>query len=457
MTESKYSIQKAVDIRADSQEALVTSQLIHRKILVRLFVGWLFLSITIGGIVLWLEISRFQQFVHKLALKESAALSSESTYDLERLDTSSYLSLTNLAQQLVNRNFLVVELYDLNKQLRIEATRQGQEATEQWVDRYRHQFPQRGEFSHEFYLIHGKLLLVILVPVKDPHHALIGYFEGIYQVDQETQDSIKNELLHTLLLITVSITFTTLLMYPIVLTLNRELIKLSTDLLTGNLELMNVMGCAIAERDSDTNSHNYRVTFYALRLGETIGLAREDILNLITGAFLHDVGKIGIRDPILLKPGKLTPQEFTIMKTHVTLGVDILNKSSWLSGACDVVEFHHEKYDGSGYPKGLKGKEIPLNARVFAIADVFDALTSRRPYKESWTVHDAIDALERDSGSHFDPQLLSVFVKIVPALYHEVSYMEEHQMITMVQRCISRHFLATAINPGTDHIATHFE
>lgn len=445
MTKTKPDTSRVIDVKADSHEALTTSRFVYRKILVHLFLGWLFLSLTIGGIVLWLEISRFQQFVHALALKESAALSDESPYDLEQLDSSAYQHLTNLAQQLVKRNFLVVELYDVNKQLKIEAVRQGQETTEQWVNSHRHQFPQHGDFFQEFHITQGKLLQLILVPIKGPQHTLIGYFEGIYQVDQETQDSIKDELLHTLLLITISITFTTLLMYPIVLTINRELTKLSADLLAGNLELMNVMGCAIAERDSDTNSHNYRVTFYALRLGETIGLHHENILNLITGAFLHDVGKIGIRDPILLKPGKLTPEEFEIMKTHVTLGVDILKQSSWLSGACDVAHFHHEKYDGSGYPEGLKGEAIPLNARIFALVDVFDALTSKRPYKESWTVHDALAELERDSGSHFDPQLLGIFVSIAPALYQEVTGMEESQMIAMVKRCISRHFLTTKI------------
>ncbi|MER2510861.1 MAG: HD-GYP domain-containing protein [Nitrosomonas ureae] len=446
MTESKSSTSNMIDVKADSQEALAISQFVQRKILLRLFLGWLFLSVTIGGAVLWLEISRFQQFVHALALKESAVLSGESSYDLEQLDSPAHQHLTHLAQQLVERNFLVVGLYDVNKQLKIEAIRQGQKTTGQWINSHRHQFPKRGDFFQEFHLIQDKLLLVILVPIKGPQHTLMGYFEGIYQVDQETQNSIKDELFHTLLLITISITFTTLLMYPILLMLNRELTKLSTDLLTGNLELMNVMGCAIAERDSDTNSHNYRVTFYALRLGERIGLRHESILNLITGAFLHDVGKIGIRDPILLKPGKLTPQEFEIMKTHVTLGVDILKQSSWLSGACDVAHFHHEKYDGSGYPEGLKGEEIPLNARIFAIADVFDALTSKRPYKESWTVHDAIAELERDSGTHFDPQLLRTFVSIAPALYQQVTDMEENQMITMVKRCISRYFLATVMS-----------
>ena len=449
MNESKPITQKVVDVRADSQAALATSQFIHRKILVRLFLGWLFLCITIGGIVLWLEVSRFQQFIHELALKESATLSAESPYNLKQLDASAFQHLTNLAQQLVNQHFLVVELYDLDKQLRIEAVRKGQEATELWIDQYRHRFPQQGELSYQFHFINNKFLMVILIPVKGPQNTLAGYFEGIYQIDQQTQDSIKDELLRTLLFLTISITFTTLLMYPIVLTLNRGLIKLSDDLLMGNLELMNVLGCAIAERDSDTDSHNYRVTYYALRLGETIGLSRENIRNLITGAFLHDVGKIGIRDPILLKPGKLTPQEFEIMKTHVLLGVDILKKSSWLGGACDVIEFHHEKYDGSGYPNGLKGKEIPLNARIFAIADVFDALTSKRPYKESWTVDDAIAMLERDSDRHFDPQLVNIFVTIAPALYNEVSCIEEHQMVTMLQRRIAHHFLATAINTST--------
>jgi len=448
MNGSKPITQKVVDVKADSQAALAASRFIHRKILVRLFLGWLFLSITIGGIVVWLEISRFQQYIHELAFKESATLSAESAYNLKQLDASAFQHLTNLAQQLVNQHFLVVELYDLDKQLRIEAVRQGQEATEHWIDHYRHRFPQQGEFSHEFHFTNNKFLMVILIPMKGPQNTLTGYFEGIYQVDQQTQDSIKHELLRTLLFITISITFTTLLMYPIVLTLNRGLIKLSDDLLMGNLELMNVLGCAIAERDSDTNSHNYRVTYYAMRLGETIGLSRENIRNLITGAFLHDVGKIGIRDPILLKPGKLTPQEFEVMKTHVSLGVDILSKSSWLGGARDVVEFHHEKYDGSGYLRGLKGKAIPLNARIFAIADVFDALTSKRPYKESWTVDDAIAMLAQDSESHFDPQLVSTFVTIASALYHEVSGLEEHQMVTMLQHRIAHHFLATAINTG---------
>jgi putative nucleotidyltransferase with HDIG domain len=427
-----------------SSAALATSGFIHRKILARLCLGWLFLSVAVGAVVLWLEVNRIQHFVHELALRESVTFSGESAHNLEQLDSTARQHLAELAQQLVSQHFLIVELYDRNKQLQLETIRQGQEIAEQDLERYRHRFPQVGEFAHQFHLIRGELLLVILVPLKDVQGSLTGYFEGIYQVDRETLNSIKDDLLRTLLFVTLAITFTTFLMYPIILTLNRGLIKLSGDLLKGNLELMNVLGCAIAERDSDTNSHNYRVTFYALKLGEAIGLSREAIHDLIAGALLHDVGKIGIRDPILLKPGKLTQEEFEVMKTHVSLGVDILNKSSWLRGARDVVEFHHEKYDGTGYPQGLKAEAIPLNARIFAIVDVFDALTSKRPYKKPWTIPEAIAMLERDSGSHFDPQLVKIFVKLAPELYQKISGVETHRLEAMLQHSIARYFLTTA-------------
>jgi len=269
----------------DFSVALATGRFIHRKILIRLFLGWLFLSVAVGGGVLWLEVNRIQQSVHELALKESETFSGESAHNLERLDSAARQHLVELSQQLVNQHFLIVELYDRNKQLQLETIRLGKEAAEQGIEHYRHRFPQVGEFSHEFHFIRGELLLVILVPLKDVQDSLTGYFEGIYQVDRQTLDSIKDDLLRTQLFVTIGITFTILLMYPIILTLNRGLIKLSGDLLKGNLELMNVLGCAIAERDSDTNSHNYRVTFYALRLGEAIELAHEAIHDLITGAF----------------------------------------------------------------------------------------------------------------------------------------------------------------------------
>ncbi|WP_157385850.1 HD-GYP domain-containing protein [Methylosarcina fibrata] len=438
-TRSKPPMKQA---SADPRNALLASMLIHRKILIRLFWGWLMLSLVVSGIVLTLEIYRVEAWVYQLALKESASFSGEAAHNLDSIDRSAFEHLTKLARQLVEQHFLVVELYDRGQQLKLEAVRSGKELSEQTIDQYRHRFPNEQEFSHQLHFVNGEWLLVIVVPLKDAKNTKIGYFEGIYQVDRETLVGIEQEIFRTLAFVTLGISLTTLLMYPIMLNLNRWLISLSNTLLKGNLELMNALGYAIAERDSDTNSHNYRVTYYALRLGEAIGLAPENMRHLIAGAFLHDIGKIGIRDPILLKPGKLTQEEFEVMKTHVLLGVDILSKSSWLGGARDVVEFHHEKYDGSGYPQGLKGKAIPLNARIFAIVDVFDALTSHRPYKKPWPVPDAIAALERDSGSHFDPQLVGVFARIAHRLHEEMSSLEEHRMEMMLQHLIGYYFLA---------------
>ena len=129
------------------------------------------------------------------------------------------------------------------------------------------------------------------------------------------------------------------------------------------------------------------------------------------------MGKIGIPDTILLKPGRLTEEEFQVMKTHVSHGLDIVGRSVWLTDATDIVGDHHEKFDASGYLRGLHGEEIPITARIFAIADVFDALTTKRPYKESFSFEDTMEILEEGRGSHFDSELLDAFAQIARTLY----------------------------------------
>jgi HD-GYP domain-containing protein (c-di-GMP phosphodiesterase class II) len=172
------------------------------------------------------------------------------------------------------------------------------------------------------------------------------------------------------------------------------------------------------------------VTLYSTRIGEVIGLPHSEMRVLIKGAFLHDVGKLGIPDNVLLKPTKLDTQEFTIMKTHVDKGADIVQRSTWLNDGTKVVGYHHEKYAGGGYPRGLKGEEIPITARIFAVADVFDALTSHRPYKKPLTFEETMDILDLDRGKHFDPAVLDAFGKVAKGLYdryagHEGSALHE--------------------------------
>ncbi len=419
-------------------------QTIYRKIFFRLFWGWLGLCLFIGGGVAWLELHRLALAVRELATQEAAHFSPDTAHALQQLDAQSKVKLDQLADKLLSRHFLEIKIYDYNKHVEFEVYRKGILPEELNGERYRRHFPVGDDVSYDTLWINGQMRLLILTPLftKDTN-ILVGYFEGIYQLDPQMFHAMQQDLLQTLFLVTVGTSFTTLLMYPLLVGLVRGVVRLSHSLMQGNFELLNVLGCAIAERDAETNSHNYRVTYYALRLGEAMGLNSEALRQLLAGAFLHDVGKIGIRDPILLKPGKLTPAEFEMIKQHVILGVEILKRSSWLSGARQVVEFHHEKFDGSGYPKGLRGEQIPLPARIFAIVDVFDALTSERPYKPAWELSAALDTLRKGAGSHFDPAVLAVFLRMATELHAEVTDLPAAELESLLHPIFARYYLLT--------------
>jgi len=175
-------------------------------------------------------------------------------------------------------------------------------------------------------------------------------------------------------------------------------------------------------------------------LAEAIQLSEADCRELIKGAFVHDIGKIAIPDAILLKPGKLDDDEFAIMKTHVSEGADIVREVKWLQKAQDVVLYHHEKYDGSGYLKGLKGEAIPLMARIFAIVDVFDALSSKRPYKDPFPIEKTLSILQESSGSHFDPNLVKVFLPLAPALLSRYGGMSREALKQALIEEVNRYF-----------------
>ena len=169
----------------------------------------------------------------------------------------------------------------------------------------------------------------------------------------------------------------------------------------------------IAEsRDPETGKHIERMAFYAQIIANRLELGPEIEERIFLSAPMHDIGKVAIPDHILLKPGKLTPEEFDIMKTHAARGADFLQGSELplLQMAHDIALGHHEKYDGSGYPSGLAGDAIPMAARIVAVADVFDALTSSRPYKPAWEIERALDFMRAQRGLHFDPQVLDAFL-----------------------------------------------
>jgi putative nucleotidyltransferase with HDIG domain len=273
--------------------------------------------------------------------------------------------------------------------------------------------------------------------------ALIGWFEGIYRVAPASLANATHDAIRAVVTVILAVLATTGLLYPIILRLNRGLLARSQALLDANLGTLETLGSAIAKRDSDTGSHNYRVTLYAVRLAESVGLPSARVRALVKGAFLHDIGKLAIPDAILLKPGKLDEAEFTVMKTHVSHGTDVVGRFQWLNDAADVVGHHHEKFDGSGYTSGLAGEDIPINARIFAIADVFDALTSRRPYKEPMSVAKALSVMIEGRGSHFDPALLDVFVAQAEALHAEIAPCDE-ACLAATLRDVTRGYFAAA-------------
>jgi len=196
-----------------------------------------------------------------------------------------------------------------------------------------------------------------------------------------------------------------------------EMVRSRTDeLRRTRLQVVQQLGRAAEYRDNETGNHILRMSHISALLAKSIGWNEADCELILHASPMHDIGKIGIPDHILLKPGKFEPEEWEIMKTHAVIGANILegDDSDLMKCAGEIALTHHEKWDGSGYPHGLSGEAIPLTGRIAALADVFDALTSVRPYKKAWTVDAAVDLIKENSGTHFDPDLVVVFLEQLP-------------------------------------------
>jgi len=292
--------------------------------------------------------------------------------------------------------------------------------------------------------IDSRKLILFSFPMTSVTNTSLGQAAILFLPSDGHLQQIQSNIWKTTLSAIVIVLITAFGLYPVIIRLTHQLSVLSTDLLIANLQTAQALGNAIAKRDSDTDAHNYRVTLYSVRLAEAIGLDTKKMQGLIKGAFLHDVGKIGTPDNILLKPGKLSDDEFSEMKNHVGHGIDIIKNSNWLQDAEDVVLHHHEKYSGNGYAvsgdKALTGKEIPLTARIFAIADVFDALTSRRPYKEPFDFETTMAEMEKNVGSHFDPELFNSFKIIAESLYDTLANREDELPKEMLKEIVQLYF-----------------
>lgn len=183
---------------------------------------------------------------------------------------------------------------------------------------------------------------------------------------------------------------------------------------------LEALGDALDLKDSETEGHSKRVTAYTIALARAMNIAPAEIKVIARGAFLHDIGKMAIPDEILRKPGKLTPEEEAVMRDHCTRGYHILRKIPFLSEAAAIVYTHQEHFDGGGYPSRLRGEEIPVGARIFAVADAMDAITSDRPYRKARSFDAAREEIQRCAGTQFDPKVVEIFMKIPNELWHEL-------------------------------------
>jgi hypothetical protein len=174
---------------------------------------------------------------------------------------------------------------------------------------------------------------------------------------------------------------------------------------------------ALEMRDAETMGHSQRIVELTLLLARKLGVNSMDLFHIRRGALLHDIGKMGIPDAILNKPGKLTEEEWITMRKHPVYARDYLSEVSYLAPALEIPYCHHEKWDGTGYPEGLKGEDIPLAARIFAVVDVWDALTSRRPYRDTWTKEDALAYIQEQAGRQFDPRIVDAFTGLIKSKF----------------------------------------
>jgi HD-GYP domain-containing protein (c-di-GMP phosphodiesterase class II) len=310
----------------------------------------------------------------------------------------------------------------------------------------KHGRPQYSEASYESLKLEGdRWILRVFVPLQEKSDTrgaarITGYFEGVRVVSEWQHQQMLNDALSAALMVGLASLLCGGAIYPVVVRLSAENEQKARQVLDSHISMMEALGRAIAKRDSDTGAHNYRVAWIAARIAERLGLRDKAMQSLIAGSFLHDVGKIGIPDAILLKPGKLDADELNTMRTHVQQGEEIVTGIGWLDGASAVVAGHHEKWDGSGYPRRLSGQDIPLAARVFAVADVFDALCSKRPYKEPMGLDSAMEILEKDTGSHFDPEVMAAFRPIAQEVFDRLAGCDEDATRQLLEVKVRLHF-----------------
>lgn len=425
-----------------------THRQLRKALAQRLVIGTLLVGSLAGGIAYWIESYRVEQ----RTLERAVAGVKHFELPAMQVATGGKQEGHPAILRLLNDEFVGIQVFAPNGDILFKAWKKLPEALKDAATGQSHPWPLPKSSHSKHIRIAGEELVQVILPITTIDGRLAGYVEGISLVSKTALQERKLQAREVALSAVISVFIAALLLYPLMSGLLGRTEALSSRLLEANLSLLRSLGNAIAKRDADTDAHNYRVTCYAVALAEALGVAKETITELVLGAFLHDVGKIGIPDPILLKAGQLTNAEFQIMRTHPLLGIEIVAGNPWLAGAEKVIRHHHERFDGRGYPDGLTGEAIPLTARIFAVADVFDALTSVRPYKTALSLNESLNIMERESGGHFDPAIYAVFQQIAPRLFEQGQHLDHAQWSQRLKLMLERYFkMKTAPEGAVEH------
>lgn len=402
--------------------------------ILRLFVIILLSSfIWLFAVYYYHEYHIVQDIQKNIELKKTEFLDILGEYPIEKIDSQ---KLDILKQELEQKSILFAKLYDQkeNKIIDIDFHQKNNLVPRDKITLSLEKLTYQTfmETQNEIYLL---FQTPITIKNNDYHVVLL------LQLDQNTIDTINEDVKFTLLIVIITTLLIFVTILPLIYIQYKTLVKSKNQILEANVSILLSLGNAIAKRDSDTNEHNYRVTYYSIKIAESMNLSKTQIQALVKGAFLHDIGKIAISDTILLKPSKLTEKEFEIMKTHVNHGLDIVKNIKWLQDASVVIQNHHEKVDGSGYPNGLKKDDIPIEARIFAVADVFDALTSKRPYKEAFSSQKSFFIINENINTHFDSEVVSIFQKTYQRLYNDVKNLSPEDLKTLLINNVYEYFI----------------
>lgn len=413
---------------------------LRRLLVQRLGLAATIIAMVAGSGFYWLEADRFEKIARDHALTGARHFEAPAMQALLGAGEEHHGELAALLDQ---ARFAGVRVYRPDTSLAFEAWATLPAYLIAAARRQERKWPAMGR--HQLLRIDtdGERLILTMLPLAARDGSLVGYLESATRIDGETLQTQRAHTRIAAMSSVASVALTSLLVYPLMLAMLRKSTELSRSLLDSNLSLLRSLGNAVAKRDSETDAHNYRVTLYSVALAEAMALPRKEIADLVTGAFLHDVGKIGIPDSILLKPDKLTDAEWEVMKTHVTQGLEIVSDNPWLEGASLTIGQHHEHFDGTGYPVGLRTNAISRVARVFAVADVFDALTTQRPYRRPLPFEEALAAIQRESGRHFDPDAVAAFGGVAAAMFQAVSSAKIGALEPMLLDVIARYFEVT--------------